>query len=125
MGPRHRGGTPGSQRPPSDPAQLGRCRRGVSDQARRLPGPLLSRRLGDEDVAECLGASDGKPVWKTAVPTRYRDALGKGDGPRATPLVAGGRVYVLGANGLLQCLELDSGKPVWRKELLKEYKVKE
>jgi outer membrane protein assembly factor BamB len=85
---------------------------------------VLFHRVGDEDVVECLNATDGKPLWKTGVPTRYRDPLGKGDGPRATPLVAGGRVYVLGANGLLQCLELDSGKPVWRKELLKEYQVK-
>src|SRR5262245_63176795 len=34
---------------------------------------VLFHRVGDEDVVECLNATDGKPLWKTAVPTRYRD----------------------------------------------------
>jgi outer membrane protein assembly factor BamB len=84
---------------------------------------LLFHRVGDEEVVECWGAADGKPKWRTAYPTHYRDPLGKGDGPRATPAVAGGRVYTLGAEGVLQCLKLDNGEKVWRKPLLEEYRV--
>jgi outer membrane protein assembly factor BamB len=84
---------------------------------------LLFHRVGDEEVVECWGAADGKPKWKTAYPTHYRDGFGKGDGPRATPTVSGGRVYTLGAEGVLQCLKLDNGDKVWRKALREEYKV--
>ena len=41
-----------------------------------------------------------------------------------TPLVADGRVYTLGADGVLQCLKLEDGDKVWRKELHKDYEVR-
>ena len=82
---------------------------------------VLFHRVGDEEVVECLNAADGTTKWKTGYPTSYRDNYGKGDGPRATPLVADGRVYTLGADGVLQCLKLEDGAKVWRKELRKDY----
>jgi outer membrane protein assembly factor BamB len=84
---------------------------------------IVLHRVGDEEVVECWGAADGKPKWKTAYPTKYRDKLGKGDGPRSTPLIEGGRVYTLGAAGVLQCLKLEDGEKVWRKSLLEDYRV--
>src|SRR5262249_26076456 len=62
--------------------------------------------------------------WKFAYPTRYNDDFGKGDGPRSTPLVAGGRVYTLGAEGTLHCLELETGKKVWERPLNEDYQVR-
>jgi outer membrane protein assembly factor BamB len=84
---------------------------------------VLFHRVGDEEVVECLSAADGTTKWKKGYPTHYRDALGKGDGPRATPVVADGRVYTLGADGVLQCLKLEDGDKVWRKDLRKEYEI--
>src|SRR5436305_1632715 len=46
---------------------------------------ILFHRVGNEEVVECLDAAGGKERWKFAYPTRYEDALGKGNGPRATP----------------------------------------
>jgi outer membrane protein assembly factor BamB len=84
---------------------------------------LLFHRVNDEEVVECLDASTGKGQWKFAAPTRYRDAFGKGDGPRSTPVVAGGRVYTLGVEGRLCCLELATGRKVWERSLNEDYQV--
>ena len=84
---------------------------------------IFFHRVGDEEVVECLGAADGATKWKTGYPTHYQDALGKGDGPRSTPLIADGRVYTLGADGVLQCLKLDDGAKVWRRALHTDYEV--
>jgi outer membrane protein assembly factor BamB len=84
---------------------------------------ILFHRVSDEEVVECLGAADGATKWKTGYPTHYQDALGKGDGPRSTPLIADGRVYTLGADGVLQCLKLDDGAKVWRRALHEDYEV--
>lgn len=84
---------------------------------------ILFHRVGDEEIVECLDAGSGKPMWKRANPTKYEDPLGKGDGPRSTPLVAGGRVYTLSPGGRLQCLKLTDGERVWQRALLDDYTV--
>ncbi len=85
---------------------------------------ILFHRVGGEEVVEALDAASGKPRWRFAYPTAYSDPYGKGDGPRSTPLVAGGKVYTLGAEGMLHCLGLKDGKPVWQKALAKEYELR-
>ena len=85
---------------------------------------ILFHRVGDEAVVECLDAATGKGRWQTATPTAYVDGFGKGNGPRSTPLVAGGRVYTLDPEGLLQCLDLETGKKVWWRALHKHYEVR-
>ncbi|HTU89750.1 MAG TPA: PQQ-binding-like beta-propeller repeat protein [Gemmataceae bacterium] len=84
---------------------------------------ILFHRVGDEEIVECLDAASGKPIWKHRDPTRYRDPLGKGDGPRSTPLIAGERVYTLSPGGRLLSLKLANGEKVWQRELLKHYNV--
>ena len=84
---------------------------------------ILFHRVGEEEVVECLNVSTGKPVWKYAYPTSYQDALGKGDGPRSTPVISGDKVVTLGAEGTLSCVTLDGGKKLWSRSLTKEYKT--
>jgi outer membrane protein assembly factor BamB len=85
---------------------------------------VIFHRVGDEEVVEGLDAASGKPRWKFAYATKYSDQYGKGDGPRSTPLVAGGKVYTLGADGPLHCLDLKDGKKVWEKSLAKDYELR-
>jgi outer membrane protein assembly factor BamB len=84
---------------------------------------ILFHRVGDEEIVECLDATTGKGKWKHSDPTKYADPLGKGDGPRATPVIAGERVYTLGPSGRLLCLKVADGEKVWQRELLKDYTV--
>jgi outer membrane protein assembly factor BamB len=67
----------------------------------------------------CLDAADGKQVWKHEYDCPYK--VSYPSGPRTTPLVAGGRVYTLGAMGNLLCLDADTGKVRWSRDLLKDY----
>jgi outer membrane protein assembly factor BamB len=83
---------------------------------------ILFHRVDDKEVVEGLEATSGKPRWKYQYETKYRDAFGKGDGPRATPLIAGEVVYTLGAEGRLSCVNLKSGEKVWDHNLVGEYK---
>jgi outer membrane protein assembly factor BamB len=84
---------------------------------------ILFHRVGAEEIVECLHAASGKEMWKHFEATNYRDMLGKGDGPRSTPLIAGQRVYTLSPGGRLQCLKLTDGENVWQRELLRDFKV--
>jgi hypothetical protein len=84
---------------------------------------IIFHRIGDGEVVECLHAVTGKPQWKFAYPTTYSDALGKGDGPRSTPVITASRVVTLGAEGALHCLDLEKGTRLWSRRLLKEYNV--
>ena len=84
---------------------------------------ILFHRVGNEDLVECLDAATGRGIWKQADPTKYEDPLGKGDGPRSTPLIAGERVYTLSPAGLLSCRKMADGEKVWQRALLQDYEV--
>lgn len=71
----------------------------------------------DGEFAACLDAGSGKTLWKTRLGDHYTNGE-YGDGPRATPNVDSGRVYVLGAKGALICLDASSGKQLWMADLL-------
>jgi outer membrane protein assembly factor BamB len=84
---------------------------------------ILFHRLDNQEVVECLHATSGKPLWKHTSGTQYQDPLGKGNGPRSTPLVDGKRVITLGAAGQLTCLDLASGQKIWDRSLHQDYRV--
>jgi hypothetical protein len=84
---------------------------------------VLFHRVGDDEVVECLEAKTGKPIWKSAYRTRYRDDFNFDDGPRATPLIADGRVFTFGADGDLRAWDLASGRELWTRNVNKEYRV--
>jgi outer membrane protein assembly factor BamB len=82
--------------------------------------PTRKGILGTERVL-CLDAGSGKVVWSHEYDCPYK--VSYSSGPRTTPLVAGNRVYTLGAMGDLLCLKADTGNVVWAKNLMKEYKL--
>ena len=95
--------------------------RGLGGVAATADAVLFSDRgLGDTlDEWKCVSADAGKERWTHAYPCRGN--LDYGNSPRATPLIDGGRVFVLGAFGHLGCLRLDSGEPVWELDLREEF----
>ncbi|MDB5346622.1 MAG: outer rane biosis protein BamB [Schlesneria sp.] len=83
--------------------------------------PNERRELKGIERVLCLNANDGKPIWEHSDKVTYK--ISYPSGPRATPTVADGKVYTLGAEGLLLCLNEKDGKPVWSKDFKKEYKI--
>jgi outer membrane protein assembly factor BamB len=77
---------------------------------------------GRETVV-ALKASNGKVAWKHS----YEAVVGPGHakefgvGPRATPLVDGGRLYTIGVTGVMHCLNKKDGKVIWSHNLLKDF----
>ncbi len=66
----------------------------------------------EKQVAYCYDAHSGKRIWKTPFEDAYEEGQG-GDGPRATPAVFEGRVYLQGALGRVVCLDAADGKIIW------------
>lgn len=68
----------------------------------------------------CYDFKTGSPIWKHNDESHFEDIQG-GDGPRATPTIAGRRVYTLGATGVLNCLDLvEKGKELWQRNVLED-----
>ncbi len=86
---------------------------------------VLFHRLGDSEVIQVLDAVTGKPVWRHAYPTTYRDPYGYNNGPRAAPVLSTNRVYTFGADGKLTCLDLQTGAEVWQRDTAKEFEIPE
>src|SRR5262245_60506134 len=78
-------------------------------------------KQGATEFVTCLSTKDGKQIWQTKLttsPGRFSD--GWGGGPRSTPTVDGGKVYILGVTGDLVCLSADKGEVQWSKNLVKD-----
>lgn len=67
----------------------------------------------------CLDVKTGKEVWKYEVSRDY--LLSYPGGPRATPTIADGMVYFLGAMGHLTALDAKTGEKKWEKDFQKEF----
>ena len=74
---------------------------------------------GDE-YAVCLDARNGEVLWRTRTDRNLPERQG-GDGPRATPTVDDGIVYVSSAYGKLYALDSQTGAPKWSHDLVSEF----
>ena len=66
-------------------------------------------------------AASGKPQWDTPIAPAYKNQMG--DGPRATPAIAGERVFTFTGEGILAAVNLADGKLLWSREVLNELKI--
>jgi len=74
---------------------------------------VTQEQRGESELVVCYDIVTGEPRWSHAHDhTRFVDSQG-GDGPRATPTIVGGRVYVMGATGILDCLDGATGNLIW------------
>ena len=67
----------------------------------------------------CLNATDGQIVWQHEYECAY--TVSYPAGPRTTPVVSGGKVYTLGAEGNLLCLDAATGKVGWERNFKQDY----
>jgi hypothetical protein len=80
------------------------------------------RKAGSPEALLCLSLDKGEKIWKEEVGTsagNFNDSYG--GGPRSTPTVTNGHVYVLGSTGDLACFTAEDGKKVWSKSLVRDF----
>ncbi|QEG21658.1 PQQ-binding-like beta-propeller repeat protein [Mariniblastus fucicola] len=82
-----------------------------------------------KEVCIALDSDNGKELWATELGSNAYDGGGGagamnnkgGDGPRSTPTIDGGLVYVYDAQMKLYCLDLATGNLKWSQDILKDY----
>jgi outer membrane protein assembly factor BamB len=70
----------------------------------------------DKEAVVCYDAATGKELWAHEEPIRFSENTA-GAGPRATPCVADGRVFAVGATGVLVCVDAATGKLLWSQDI--------
>jgi outer membrane protein assembly factor BamB len=70
-----------------------------------------------QECVVCYRLADGAIVWIHQDGEQLQGSMG-GPGPRATPTIAGGRVYTVGGTGLLNCLDGATGRSLWAVNIL-------
>ena len=63
----------------------------------------------------------GAERWRLRIDEMYRNR--SGDGPRSTPTVDGGIVYVISGQGMLAAVQADRGATAWQHDLREEYRA--
>ncbi len=108
--------------PPTWPKELTRrwtVTVGLGDATPALVGERLYvfARQGDEEVALCLRAEDGKELWRDKHPApRVTGGPAQHAGPRSSPTVVDGKVVTLGVAGVLSCLDAGTGNVLWTRD---------
>jgi outer membrane protein assembly factor BamB len=82
-------------------------------------------RQGDQETVLSIDPSNGKIRWKQQYAAPYTmnpAAVSHGEGPKATPLYADGKLYTFGISGILSAFDAETGKPLWRLDFVRQYK---
>jgi outer membrane protein assembly factor BamB len=95
----------------------------VLTQGAKNPANPFNRGVipGNERVL-CLDEATGKILWQHEYECPYDVSYPAG--PRATPVVSGGKVWTLGTEGHLFCLDAKDGKVIWSREFKKDFNAK-
>ena len=103
------------------PRKLWRQRIGEGWSGFAVAGDLAvtQEQRGGEESVVAYELVTGRVRWSHADPARYETTIG-GVGPRATPTIADGRVFTLGATGILNALDLATGHRLWTRQVLDE-----
>jgi outer membrane protein assembly factor BamB len=84
---------------------------------------LAKDRTAEKQRLRCLKSETGKLLWTFEYPSDYRDIIGYDTGPRCSPIVDGGRVYIYGPEGILHCLSVVDGKVIWKVDTVARFGI--
>ena len=74
----------------------------------------------EKETVIAMEEGTGKELWAVPIDKKIHDGQG-GNGPRSTPAIDEGMVYVLGTYGQLVCLNAEDGKIVWQHSINDEF----
>lgn len=86
---------------------------------------FLNVKQDSSEVGICLDAFTGKTIW-SAILNPAPEVTGGArthPGPRSTPTIKNGKVYLIGAGGKINCLDANTGKVIWKNESFTEIPV--
>jgi len=86
------------------------------------PDPFARGLVPGSERVLCFNEHDGKTLWQYEYDCVY--SISYNSGPRVTPLVRGGKVYSLGAEGNLVCLDAMKGVVIWSRDFKKDLNAK-
>ena len=78
----------------------------------------LEQRQGEELVV-AYALENGQVLWSQLNDAGFESAM-TGDGPRSTPAIGDGEVFVVGARGTLSALDLKTGELIFRRNILED-----
>jgi outer membrane protein assembly factor BamB len=79
---------------------------------------ITQEQREDDECVSCYNIETGELIWLRSVKRRHEDIIGLGKaGPRATPTIDDGLIYVMGGTGVLDCLEGSNGSLVWSADI--------
>ena len=102
------------------PKELWRIQLGPAWSSFAVAGNFLftQEQRGDMEAIVCYNAESGAEIWSQTIASRFFEGLG-GLGPRATPTIADGFVYAMGAEGWLMKLDATDGTVAWSVDVRK------
>ena len=93
-------------------------------------GPVVSgdhvfifHRMDNVERLEALHRETGKVVWSHDFKAFYNGGYNADQGPRSTPVIAGGNIYVYGAAGDMHAVKLETGKVLWSRAINDDYQA--
>jgi outer membrane protein assembly factor BamB len=100
------------------PRQLWKIAVGPAWSSFAVAGNLLftQEQRGPMETVVCYDADTGREVWNRQIQARLDDPLG-GPGPRATPTLASGGLFITGATGSFLRLDPVTGEVAWKQDL--------
>ncbi|MEM7482323.1 MAG: PQQ-binding-like beta-propeller repeat protein [Acidobacteriota bacterium] len=80
---------------------------------------VTQEQYGDEEHIVAYELANGEPVWSHGEAEKYESPVA-GNGPRATPTIAGERVFAMGSTGRLTAVDFRTGDRLWSRHLYRE-----
>ncbi|OQY30432.1 MAG: hypothetical protein B6244_00515 [Candidatus Cloacimonetes bacterium 4572_55] len=77
--------------------------------------------IEDDAFVGCFDAASGKEIWRVPIGENFSDS--HGDGPRGTPTVHDGVVYLFTAYAKVYALDAETGQELWTHDLATKFKA--
>ena len=91
----------------------------ITEKGQHSNNPGKRSDVQGQERVLCIDRDTGKIIWKKEYPCHYK--ISYSSGPRATPTVNEGKVYVVGAEGNFYCLAVEDGKEIWKRDFKADF----